>query len=150
MFPVHPNPRIAQRIRRRLGSHLAFHLVEPMEYPHFIRLLAHATLAISDSGGIQEEAPHLGTSLIVPRVNTERPECLATGFVALVPMQTDRIVAAALEFLSRPAPPPLPFDRHAPFGAGDASVRIADVLETVCAPASAEDPSHPVIAHARH
>ena len=150
VFPVHPNPRIAQRIRRRLGSHLAFHLVEPMEYANFIRLLAHATLAISDSGGIQEEAPHLGTSLIVPRVNTERPECLATGFVELVPMQTDRIVAAALGFLARPPRAPVPFDRSAPFGAGDASVRIADVLERLRSAPSVQDGTQRAVVHARH
>ena len=149
LLPVHPNPRIAARIRRSLGAHPAFRLVEPMAYKPFIEAAATAGLIISDSGGIQEEAPHLGTSLIVPRVNTERPECLATGFVQLVPMQTDRIVAAALDFLARPPRAPLPFDRHAPFGSGDASVRIAERLETLCAPSMQRPVTYRAVAHAR-
>ncbi|MDQ6619342.1 MAG: UDP-N-acetylglucosamine 2-epimerase (non-hydrolyzing) [Pseudomonadota bacterium] len=129
VFPVHPNPRIARRIRRRLGAHLAIHLVEPMEYPDFIRLIASAALAISDSGGIQEEAPHLGMPLLVPRSNTERPECLATGFVELVDVDPRAIVDAAIRVLALPRRNPVPFDDDAPFGAGDASVRISEALE---------------------
>ena len=129
VFPVHPNPRIARRIRRRLGAHLAIHLVDPMEYPEFIRLVAQAALVISDSGGIQEEAPHLGTPLLVPRSNTERPECLATGFVQLVSAEHDSIVQSALALLAAPPPLALPFDAAAPFGAGDAAERIARVLD---------------------
>src|SRR5204862_3676554 len=83
-IPVHPNPRIANTIRRRLGTQPVFELVQPMRYGEFIAQAAHAALLISDSGGIQEEAPHLGTPLLVPRANTERPEALATGFVRLV------------------------------------------------------------------
>jgi UDP-N-acetylglucosamine 2-epimerase (non-hydrolysing) len=129
VFPVHPNPRIAKRIRRRLGSHISIQLVDPMEYPEFIRMVAAAALVISDSGGIQEEAPHLGTPLLVPRSNTERPECLATGFVQLVALERERIVEAAGAMLAQPRRAPLPFDDAAPFGAGDASLRIAAVLE---------------------
>ncbi len=129
LFPVHPNPRIALRLRRRLGGHAAFQLVPPLPYPEFVRHAAAAALIISDSGGIQEEAPHLGVPLLVPRVNTERGECLATGFVRLVAIDRQRIVAAALAMLAAPRRTPLPFNAEAPFGAGDAAVRIADVLE---------------------
>jgi UDP-N-acetylglucosamine 2-epimerase (non-hydrolysing) len=129
LFPIHPNPRMALRLRRRLGSHAAFRLVDPLPYPEFVRRAAGAALIISDSGGIQEEAPHLGVPLLVPRVNTERGECLATGFVRLVAIDRQQIVTAALAMLAAPRRAPLPFDANAPFGAGDAAVRIADVLE---------------------
>src|SRR5581483_2189373 len=136
VLPVHPNPRIAQRIRRKLGAHPAFDLVPPMAYPQFIRLVAQAALVISDSGGIQEEAPHLGTPLLVPRANTERPECLATGLVQLVPIHAGSLFDAATRVLSRARLPAVPFDQHAPFGVGDASRRIVDVLEATLAPAA--------------
>lgn len=128
LLPVHPNPRIAARIRRRLGAHRAFRLVEPMAYKPFIRAAATAGLIISDSGGIQEEAPHLGTPLLVPRANTERPECLATGFVRLTPIDEDAIVGSARALLGAPRRPPLPIDADAPFGDGHAGARIAATL----------------------
>jgi UDP-N-acetylglucosamine 2-epimerase (non-hydrolysing) len=129
LFPVHPNPRIARRLHRRLGAHPAFTLTSPLPYPEFVRYAAGAALIISDSGGIQEEAPHLGVPLLVPRANTERGESLATGFVRLVATDRERIVEAALEMLSAPRQRPLPFDAEAPFGAGDAAIRIVDILE---------------------
>ena len=138
IFPLHPNPRIARRIRRRLGSHLAIALVDPIEYPEFVRMMAEAALVISDSGGIQEEVPHLGTPLLVPRSNTERPEGIATGFVRLVDVDCQCIVEAATALLALPSRAPLPIDAHAPFGAGDAAERIAGVLERVLVPASAQ------------
>jgi UDP-N-acetylglucosamine 2-epimerase (non-hydrolysing) len=132
-FPVHPNPRVAVPIRRRLGSHPSFDLVAPMAYRDFIAAAANAALIVSDSGGIQEEAPHLGTPLLVPRGNTERPEALDTGFVGLVPTDRDAIVAAACAALDAPRRLPLPIDAHAPFGAGDAGQRIAGVVAAVVA-----------------
>ena len=129
LFPVHPNPRISATIRRRLESHPSIDLVEPMRYRQFIDCAQRAALIISDSGGIQEEAPHLGTPLLVPRCNTERPESIATGFVRLVPIDRDTIVRAALEALALPRRPPLPMDADAPFGAGDAAQRVVGVLE---------------------
>jgi len=129
MLPVHPNPRVAGPIRRRLGGHPAFDLVAPMRYREFIAAAARASLIISDSGGIQEEAPHLGTPLLVPRRNTERPEGIASGFVQLVRVDEETIVAAAAAALDAPRRKGLPIDAAAPFGAGDAARRIATVLE---------------------
>ena len=129
LFPVHPNPRIARHVRRCLGTHPAFELAAPLPYPEFIQRASEAALIISDSGGIQEEAPHLGVPVLVPRTNTERPESIAAGFVRLVPIDVDAIVGAALEMLAAPRRAPLPFDDHAPFGAGDAARRIVGVLE---------------------
>jgi UDP-N-acetylglucosamine 2-epimerase (non-hydrolysing) len=129
LFPVHPNPRVAATIRRRLGAHPAFDLVAPMSYRDFVRSAAGAALIISDSGGIQEEAPHLGTHLLVPRGNTERPESLETGWVQLVRAEREVIVRTALTKLALPPADPLPIDENAPFGAGNAAEKIVQIVE---------------------
>jgi len=133
LFPVHPNPRVAVTVRRRLGCHPSFDLVHPMRYAQFVESAACAALIVSDSGGLQEEAPHLGTRLLVPRSNTERPECLTTGFVQLVAIERAAIVERALSILDSPPPPALPINDHAPFGGGDAATRIVRVLEKMLA-----------------
>jgi UDP-N-acetylglucosamine 2-epimerase (non-hydrolysing) len=130
LFPLHPNPRVSATVRRRLESHRSIDLVEPMRYQQFIDCAERAALIISDSGGIQEEAPHLGTPLLVPRCNTERPESIETGFVRLVPIDRNMIVRAALDALMSPRRPALPIDDHAPFGAGNAAPRVVSILET--------------------
>ena len=131
VFPVHPNPRMSVPIRRKLASHRSFALVEPMRYRTFVAIARSAALIISDSGGIQEEAPHLGTPLLVPRSNTERPESLATGFVHLVPVDRHAIVGTALDAMAAPRRRALPIDERAPYGAGDAAEHIARVLESM-------------------
>ncbi len=137
VLPVHANPRVATRLRRRLSAHPRFDLVAPMDYRAFVTMAATAALLISDSGGIQEEAPHLGVPLLVPRTCTERPECIATGFVQLVAVDHDAIVAAANALLAAPRRPALAFDQHAPFGAGDAAQRVVAVLADLLAEAAA-------------
>jgi UDP-N-acetylglucosamine 2-epimerase (non-hydrolysing) len=137
LLPVHPNPRIARRLERRLGSHPAFALVAPMGYRAFVAEAASAALLISDSGGIQEEAPHLGVPLLVPRSCTERPEALATGFVHLVEIDREAIVRQAMALLAGPRRPPVPFHAAAPFGDGRAAARIVDVIEAPVAQALA-------------
>jgi UDP-N-acetylglucosamine 2-epimerase (non-hydrolysing) len=127
--PVHPNPRIAPRLRNRLSGHAQFTLVAPLAYREFIAAISRAALVISDSGGIQEEVPHLGVPLLVPRSCTERPEGVATGFVRIVPVDRDLIVREALAMLAAPRRSALPFDCAAPFGDGAAATRIVDVLE---------------------
>jgi len=129
LLPVHPNPRIARRIARKLGAHPCFSLVEPMRYREFVTQAAGSALIISDSGGIQEEAPHLGVPLLVPRSCTERPEALATGFVRLVDVSRESIVREALDLLAQPRREPVPFGPEAPFGDGFAASRIVDVIE---------------------
>jgi UDP-N-acetylglucosamine 2-epimerase (non-hydrolysing) len=129
LFPVHPNPRVSATIRRRLGTHAAFDLVAPMSYRDFVFNAGEAALIISDSGGVQEEAPHLGTHLLVPRANTERPESVETGWVQLVRADRGAILEAALEKLSAPSMRPVPIDERAPFGAGNAADKIVHVIE---------------------
>jgi UDP-N-acetylglucosamine 2-epimerase (non-hydrolysing) len=130
LFPVHPNPRVSATIRRRLGTRAAFDLVAPMSYRDFVQSATAAALIISDSGGIQEEAPHLGTHLLVPRCNTERPESLDTGWVQLVRADRAAIVEAALARLALPRASPMPIDQHAPFGDGNAAGKIVRIVES--------------------
>jgi UDP-N-acetylglucosamine 2-epimerase (non-hydrolysing) len=123
--PVHPNPAVGARIRRHLAGHPRIVLTEPLDYRPFIALLARSTLAITDSGGIQEEAPYLGTPILVVRENTERPESVALGTATLVPVSVPGIVAAAQRLLGAPRPAAIAFDEHAPYGDGRAGERIA-------------------------
>lgn len=131
LFPVHPNPRVSTVVRQALGHHSSIELVPPLAYRAFVEWAAAASLIISDSGGLQEEAPYLGTPLLVPRSNTERPEALATGFVELVPVDRGAIVAASLRRLSLPRQSGIPMTCGAPFGAGDAAAIIARVVGRV-------------------
>jgi UDP-N-acetylglucosamine 2-epimerase (non-hydrolysing) len=137
LMPIHPNPRIAPRLRNRLHGQPQFTLVAPMGYRDFVSAVAAAALVISDSGGIQEEVPHLGVPLLVPRSCTERPEGVATGFVRLVTVDREAIVREALAMLDAPRMLALPFDHNAPFGDGAAAARIIDVLEVELADAIA-------------
>jgi UDP-N-acetylglucosamine 2-epimerase (non-hydrolysing) len=126
--PVHPNPTVGARIRRHLSAHPRIVLTEPLDYRPFIALLARSTLAITDSGGIQEEAPYLGTPILVVRENTERPESVALGTATLVPVNVASIVAATQRLLAAPRPAPIAFDAQAPFGDGRAGERIAALM----------------------
>lgn len=142
--PVHPNPIIGARIRRHLSGHPRILLTDPLDYRPFIALLARSTLAITDSGGIQEEAPYLGTPILVVRENTERPESVALGIARLVPMLQQSILDAAHELLAAPRPLPLAFTPSAPFGDGHAGERIARVIATFHADASLSPPPIPL------
>jgi UDP-N-acetylglucosamine 2-epimerase (non-hydrolysing) len=102
-------------------------LMEPITYPQFIYLLARAKLVLTDSGGIQEEAPSFGVPVLVLRLKTERPEAIEAGLAELVGVDEDRIVARASDLLSRPlACSSKPVCN--PFGDGRASDRIVDLL----------------------
>ena len=125
LCPVHPNPAVGSRIRQHLSAHPRIALTEPLDFRPFVSLLARATLAITDSGGIQEEAPYLGTPILIARENTERPESIALGGANLVAVDAPSIVAAAQRLLDAPRPPKLPFDAQAPYGDGRAGIRIA-------------------------
>lgn len=126
--PVHPNPAVGARIRRHLQGHPRIALVEPLDYRDFIALLLRSRLVITDSGGIQEEAPYLGLPVLVVRENTERPESVALGCARLVSLDRERIAAAGLEMLAQPALPRLPFTIDAAYGDGRSGARIADEL----------------------
>jgi UDP-N-acetylglucosamine 2-epimerase (non-hydrolysing) len=122
IWPVHPNPQVSQAVRRNLAGRANVHLVEPLDYAEFVWLMDRATLLISDSGGVQEEAPSLRKPLLVLREVTERPEAIESGIVELVGTDTWRIVTTARDWLTgkRQLPP----TRHNPFGSGDAAAQI--------------------------
>lgn len=103
-------------------------LVEPLPYPDMVALLARSHLVLSDSGGLQEEAPALGVPLLVLRDNTERPEALATGNIALVGSDPALILAAATRLLDDPAAHAAMAVPCFPFGQGDAAERMLDAI----------------------
>lgn len=126
--PVHPNPVVGHRVRRMLGAHPRIWLTEPLDYRPFIGLLAESTLVVTDSGGIQEEAPYLGVPVLVVRDATERPEALACGTTRLVAVEHHHIVHEVEAALARLRPVRVAFDACAPFGDGRSGERIAQLL----------------------
>ena len=136
--PVHPNPRVAEPMRAVLDGAPRTHLLEPLAYADFLELLARAWLIVSDSGGIQEEAPSLGKPVLVLRDKTERPEAIEAGVARLVGGSPE-CLDAMLEELARD-------DRwirgvhemENPFGRGDSGERIAAAIEGFLAVDAAE------------
>jgi UDP-N-acetylglucosamine 2-epimerase len=128
LFATHRNPIVADVARERLGSLERIDLIGPQEYLPFVKLMGAATLILSDSGGVQEEAPTLGKPALVLREVTERPEAVDAGVVKLVGTDTERIVAEASLLLSDPGAYEAMAHRANPFGDGHAAERIADVL----------------------
>jgi UDP-N-acetylglucosamine 2-epimerase (non-hydrolysing) len=126
--PVHPNPTVGNRIRRHLAAHPRIALVEPLDYRDFIAVLKRSRLVITDSGGIQEEAPYLGLPVLVVRENTERPESVALGCAHLVPLRRESIVAEALRMLAAPPLMRLGFTADAAYGDGRSGERIAQAV----------------------
>ena len=130
VLPVHPNPNVRGPITRRLGERARVHLIEPVDYPAFVALMRDARLILTDSGGIQEEAPALGKTVLVARGQTERPEGLATGLVHVVPLRGEKLAEAVLtHWTTCDASPPVAL-KPTPYGDGKASERIVRALET--------------------
>ncbi|MDR6788260.1 UDP-N-acetylglucosamine 2-epimerase (non-hydrolyzing) [Sphingomonas sp. BE138] len=128
VLPLHPNPVVAGVLRDALAAHPAVTLLPPLDYPAFVRLMAASTLILTDSGGVQEEAPALGVPVLVLRDATERPEGVAAGGVRIVGTDPVRIVAAATELLDDPdAYAAMAVTRDC-YGDGRAATRIADIL----------------------
>ncbi|WZL88444.1 UDP-N-acetylglucosamine 2-epimerase (non-hydrolyzing) [Salinimicrobium sp. 3283s] len=125
IFPVHLNPRVMKPVHKLLGSRRNIHLVAPVNYPAFIWLMMWADLIISDSGGIQEEAPSLKKTVLVTRDTTERPEGVEAGFSILCGTNQHKIIKEAYHHLDFPS---LYVDRTNPFGDGFASKRIINFL----------------------
>jgi len=129
VFPVHPNPAVLAAAEAALSGAPRVLRLDPLEYPDFIHLLSRAWLIVSDSGGVQEEAPTLGKPLLVLRENTERPEVLQCGVGRLVgnaPARLEALLEEALvdaDWFERVRTTPNPF------GAGDSGVRIASAIE---------------------
>jgi len=126
--PVHPNPGVHGDISRLLGGHRRIHLVEPLDYLGFVYLLTRSAFVLTDSGGIQEEAPSLGKPVLVMRETTERPEGIAAGVARLVGTTTAGIVAATEQLLDDHGQ----YRRMAagtnPYGDGRAAARVVSFI----------------------
>lgn len=133
VFPMHPNPAVRAAAKAALSGAPRVLRLDPLEYPDFIQLLSRAWLIVSDSGGVQEEAPTLGKPLLVLRENTERPEVLDCGVGRLVgnsPARLETLLEEALldaDWFERARTSPNPF------GAGDSGLRIASAIERLLA-----------------
>lgn len=128
LFPMHPNPNVVSVMDRVLGDRSNICRVDPLDYPHFIRALGLAEIVLSDSGGVQEEAPALGKPVLVMRETTERPEGVATGTAKLVGTDPDRIVSEISTLLDVPQAYSAMARAHNPFGDGHAAERIAGIV----------------------
>ncbi len=143
LYPVHPNPRVREPAHRILGGHSRIHLTEPIEYEDLVLALRGASLVLTDSGGIQEEAPTFGVPLLVLREVTERPEGIEAGVAELVGTDPGRILLRAREILARPSSPEARHDPSGnPYGDGRAALRIAQAVESRLGVPSG-DPSPP-------
>ena len=127
-YPVHPNPRVTEAARRKLGGRSNVRLLPPQPYLEFVRLMASASLVVTDSGGIQEEAPSLGLPVLVARDVTERPEGIAAGCNRLIGTNGDEIERELLRALETPRAAAGSLPRPNPFGDGRASARIVRAI----------------------
>lgn len=128
VFPVHPNPNVRMAVHRLLGERPHVHLLVPLDYQSLINLLKQSTLVLTDSGGIQEEAPAFGVPVCVMRDTTERPEGVVAGVAKLVGTQRGPIVNAATELLKSPEARQSMVRGINPYGDGRAAERIAQYL----------------------
>jgi UDP-N-acetylglucosamine 2-epimerase (non-hydrolysing) len=128
IYPVHLNPNVREPVNRILSNIDNVHLVEPMEYLAFIKLMDLSYLILTDSGGIQEEAPSLGKPVLVMRDATERPEALEAGTVKLVGTNKKTIVAMVNQLLENKELYTKMSRAHNPYGDGNASHAICDIL----------------------
>lgn len=128
LYPVHPNPNVLGPARRLLGGVPGVELVEPLDYPALLKAFAASRFAISDSGGIQEEAPTVGVPVLVAREVTERPEVVEAGWARLVGTDPARLLAEARRLLDDDTALAAMTAGPNPFGDGHAGERIAQLL----------------------
>lgn len=128
VYPVHLNPNVQEPVRRLLSSNPRIHLIEPLDYLPFVYLMTRSHLILTDSGGVQEEAPSLGKPVLVMRETTERPEAVTAGTVKLVGADRARITAEANRLLDDANAYNAMARALNPYGDGKAAQRIVDVL----------------------
>ena len=128
LFPLHPNPDARSTAEQVLGGHRHIRLVEPLDYPHMVAALRACAFVMTDSGGLQEEAPTLGKPVLVLRNVTERPEGVACGAARIVGTDEARIVASASSLLDDSADYAAMAQVRHPYGTGDAAKKIVDDL----------------------
>jgi UDP-N-acetylglucosamine 2-epimerase (non-hydrolysing) len=128
VYPVHLNPNVQEPVNRILENCQRVHLIEPQEYLPFVYLLNRSYLVITDSGGIQEEAPSLGKPVLVMRDVTERPEAIDAGTVKLVGVESKKIISEAWKLLDDDVEYERMSRAHNPYGDGKAATRISKIL----------------------
>ncbi len=129
LYPVHPNPNVMKTARELLSDVPGVKLTQPLDYPSFVAAMKSAHLILTDSGGVQEEAPSLGKPVLVLRDETERPEGIAAGNAVLVGPHRERIVSTTLDLLDNPGIYQQMSAARNPYGDGRASHHIADALK---------------------
>ena len=130
LYPVHLNPRVQEPVNRILGNVSGVHLIEPLDYLPFVYLMDRSCLILTDSGGIQEEAPSLGKPVLVMRDTTERPEAVAAGTVKLVGVNCNHIIDAANDLLDNEGSYQAFSRIHNPYGDGSTSRVIVKILKS--------------------
>jgi len=128
LYPVHPNPNVSGVVSRELSGHPRIVLCPPLDYGPFVSAMKRAFLILTDSGGVQEEAPALGRPVLVLRAETERPEAVDAGVVRIVGPVADRIVEEARRLLDDPAAYSAMAKGASPYGDGRAAERIVEAL----------------------
>lgn len=128
VFPVHRNPLVRQAVKEVLDGVPGIHLVDPMEYEPFTNLMARSAIILTDSGGIQEEAPSLGKPVLVLRDTTERPEAVASGTVKLVGTDEDKVYNTAYKLLTDEVAYREMAESINPYGDGHTSERIVQAI----------------------
>ncbi|HNW10017.1 MAG TPA: UDP-N-acetylglucosamine 2-epimerase (non-hydrolyzing), partial [Candidatus Rifleibacterium sp.] len=124
LFPIHPNPNVRREAAAMLNNHPRIHLTSPLDYQSFIRAMQKSYLILSDSGGVQEEAPSLNKPVLVLRESTERPEGLDTGALKLVGTDKARIIEAASDLLTSKANYEAMANAQNPYGDGQSGQKI--------------------------
>jgi len=129
IFPMHLNPKVREVVKTELGDHKRASLIEPPDYLDFVQLLKRAYLVLTDSGGVQEEAPGLGKAVLVARTTTERPEGVEAGVAKLVGHSGEQVFSEAKRLLEDEATYRAMTRRVSPYGDGKASRRVVQALE---------------------
>jgi UDP-N-acetylglucosamine 2-epimerase (non-hydrolysing) len=129
LLPLHRNPTVREPLQKLLGDHPRVFLTEPLDYGELVGAIGRSHLLLTDSGGLQEEAPSLGKPVLVLRDTTERPEAVIAGTAKLVGTTTENIFAAASELLSNPDAYTAMANAINPFGDGHAAERILQIVQ---------------------
>ena len=133
IYPVHLNPNVRGPVNRILGNLTNVYLIKPVDYPAFVYLMRRAYLILTDSGGIQEEAPSLGKPVLVMRDTTERPEAVNAGTALLVGTDAAKIVSEARSLLQSSRRYASMSRKRNPYGDGNASQRVVDAIARAAA-----------------
>jgi len=128
VYPVHLNPNVQKTVFKMLSGKVNIHLIDPLDYPSFVWLMSKASVIISDSGGIQEEAPSFKIPVLVTRETTERAEGILVGTSFLVGIATEKIIEKATEILNLPI---RFYKKNNPYGDGNASIEIVNFIQNL-------------------